>query len=257
MSNKTKQNSIIFLTTLSVYLGLVLVGGVPPSVFAQAATTRNFNVQDEIEVKDDLDKKPDDEIQNLLGKLDKGYFTIDNYIGEIETLLFNLKRLNLIEKFDLEDAFQVDKTSSMPCFVDGDPVGIGTEKLNVHYNKWLTSALTDAANNLQHYTEFLEDCLPSKRFGDSKERNSTIILSFDSSELKIGISGFKESPQKAKQLAENLNQVFTIKIRENANKPEIKQFYENTKSSSENNQVFIVTRLPRGSLDALLVNDTQ
>ncbi len=61
MSQRNKNNSIIFLTTLSVYLGLVLVGGATPSVLAQAALTRNFDVQEEIEVRDDLDNKPDDE----------------------------------------------------------------------------------------------------------------------------------------------------------------------------------------------------
>jgi hypothetical protein len=60
VKERSKNNSIIFLTTLSVYLGLVLVGGAMSPVLAQAATTRNFNVQDEIEVKDDLDNKPDD-----------------------------------------------------------------------------------------------------------------------------------------------------------------------------------------------------
>ena len=58
MSQRNKNNSIIFLTTLSVYLGLVLVGGAMSPVLAQAALTRNFDIQDEIEVKDDLDKKP-------------------------------------------------------------------------------------------------------------------------------------------------------------------------------------------------------
>ena len=50
---------MIFLTTLGVYLGLLLVGGQAPQVYAHAAMTRNFEIQDEIEVKDDLDRKPD------------------------------------------------------------------------------------------------------------------------------------------------------------------------------------------------------
>ena len=62
MSDKKKYNSIVFLTTLSVYLGLVLVGGAGSPVLAQAALTRNFDIQEEIEYKDDLDKKPDDEL---------------------------------------------------------------------------------------------------------------------------------------------------------------------------------------------------
>ena len=40
-----------------MYLGLVLAGATP-QVLAQAAMTRQFNVKDEVEVKDDLDKKP-------------------------------------------------------------------------------------------------------------------------------------------------------------------------------------------------------
>jgi hypothetical protein len=38
---------------------------------------------------------------------------------------------------------------------------------------------------------------------------------------------------------------------ESQNKPE-KVILENTKITFENNQVFIVTRLPRGSIDSLL-----
>jgi hypothetical protein len=51
------NNSILVLATLGVYLGLVLVGGTP-QVLAQAAMTRQFNVREEIEFKEDLDDKP-------------------------------------------------------------------------------------------------------------------------------------------------------------------------------------------------------
>ena len=57
--NKGKnQNSILVLATLGVYLGLVLAGATP-QVLAQAAMTRQFDVKDEVEFKDDLDNKPD------------------------------------------------------------------------------------------------------------------------------------------------------------------------------------------------------
>ena len=61
MANKKAQNSILVLTTLGVYLGLLMVGGAAPQVLAHSATTRNFEITDEIEVKDDLDTNPDDE----------------------------------------------------------------------------------------------------------------------------------------------------------------------------------------------------
>jgi hypothetical protein len=59
LTNNRKHNSIIFLTTLGVYLGLVLVGGATPQVFAHGALTRNFELSDEIEYSDDLDNKLD------------------------------------------------------------------------------------------------------------------------------------------------------------------------------------------------------
>lgn len=58
MDKRKGQNSILFLTTLGVYLGLVLVGATP-QVLANAATTRNFDIRDEIEFQDKLDKDPD------------------------------------------------------------------------------------------------------------------------------------------------------------------------------------------------------
>src|SRR5207249_7903065 len=42
-----------------VYLCLVSACGASPQVFAHSALTRNFDIQDEVEVKDDLDKKPE------------------------------------------------------------------------------------------------------------------------------------------------------------------------------------------------------
>lgn len=57
MDKRSREHSLLFLTTLGVYLGLILVGSTP-QVLAQAATTRIFDVRDEIEAKDDLDNKP-------------------------------------------------------------------------------------------------------------------------------------------------------------------------------------------------------
>ena len=105
--NKSKNyNSIVFLTTLSVYLGLVLVGGAMSPVLAQAATTRNFNVQDEIEVKDDLDNKPDKDLINLSG-------LTGNYFDNLKDFVENVQKLQQIEKFNLE--FVADELLSLSC----------------------------------------------------------------------------------------------------------------------------------------------
>jgi hypothetical protein len=74
LNTRKNQNSILVLATLGVYLGLVLVGATP-QVLAQAAMTRQFNVKDEVEVKDDLDKKPDSSITedeaDAISRIDK------------------------------------------------------------------------------------------------------------------------------------------------------------------------------------------
>jgi len=51
------QNSILAVATLGVYLGLILAGATP-SVLAQAATAKQFNVKDEAERSENLDRNP-------------------------------------------------------------------------------------------------------------------------------------------------------------------------------------------------------
>jgi hypothetical protein len=51
------QNSILAVATLGVYLGLILAGATP-TVLAQAATAKQFNVKDEVEVTENLERKP-------------------------------------------------------------------------------------------------------------------------------------------------------------------------------------------------------
>ncbi len=86
MKNKNKNNSIIFLTTLSVYLGLVLVGA-PATVLAQAALTSRFEVKEKIERKDDLDKKPDEFADEKIQSLKFGNQVILDYVEVVKILL--------------------------------------------------------------------------------------------------------------------------------------------------------------------------
>lgn len=66
MANKKNQNSILFLTTLGVYIGMLMVGSTPGVVAQQGAMTRNFEISDEIEERDDLDTQPDPSEDELL-----------------------------------------------------------------------------------------------------------------------------------------------------------------------------------------------
>lgn len=59
MAKQPTQNSIIFLAALGVYLGLLVAGASPGVISQQAALTRSFDISEEIEVSDDLDRDPE------------------------------------------------------------------------------------------------------------------------------------------------------------------------------------------------------
>lgn len=242
MSKTKSYNQIIFLTTLSVYLGLVLVGA-SPQVLAQAALTSKFEIKDQIELKDDLDKKPDDEIKTIA----EGF---DSYLENLEDFIVNLQKLHQIEKFDSSyDSFQVEVKTSSPCDVDGDPV-LHTTTTNFDNPNWLRPALSDFSYNVVTYG-FHSDCLPSTEFGKYKAQNSYLKANYDKSLLTISHSVEKDSPRKAKQFCDKFNNVIKL-YKLDEDEPIVKVLYENTTVTAENNQVFIVTRLPRAAIDSLI-----
>ncbi len=225
MNQRNKNNRIVFLTTLSVYLGLVLVGSAMSPVLAQAATTRNFNIQDELEVKDDLDNKPDDE-KSLI-----------NYASTLENLLV------LASDYLAKNQKQLGGRYEFNCFVN---VGINADGSG-HTVKcsggsgmfWggFISPLVKINGTFPHT--------------NAREKDQVKInLTLSSEEFLLKTILYQHSTEKAEQFHNFYNASLSrIKLQELNNFDA--NLYENTKVSSENNQVFIVTRLPRGSLDEL------
>lgn len=243
MSNSKNYNSIVFLTTLSVYLGLVLVSATPP-VLAHGALTQRFEIQNEIETEDDLDKKPDDD-EIKFSSPTGGYF------DDLKDLIEDLQKLHQIEKFDLDyDSFQFKELKIVQCNLQTIGRSITTSKIDKIDNNWLTPAIVDATYRFKNYA-FLGDCLPSYELNKNKGVSFELEASYDKSSFKFALSITKESPQKAKQLFEKFNQAFRI-YELDEEEIIIKKIYENTTFSFENNQVFIITRLPRASIDELL-----
>ncbi len=244
MSDRKNYNSIVFLTTLSVYLGLVLVGSTP--VLAQAALTRNFDIKNEIVVEDDLDKNPDDKEKiDFTGSLEK-------YFDDVESFFNNLQKLHKIEKFDLDyDNFEVNELGFVPCNVDGDPIRTSHSDSKID-NRWLEPAIVNAIWDFREWI-FLSDCLKHEKYKNGISTSVDFKLIYDKSELKIEVSGFKSSPQRAEQLAAKFNQASKI-YKVDEEKSIVKKIHETTSFNSENNQIFIVTRLPRASIDSLLAD---
>jgi hypothetical protein len=238
--NRNKNNRIVFLTTLSVYLGLVLVGGVTPSVFAQAATTRNFNVQDEIEVKDDLDKKPDDSEAEHSSAKDFPVLFI-NLLNQIKVEAESGKYSAPVQtEFDFETrCFE----TGLRGYFRGNYRG-GSDILDSDFYRFVKSAVDE---------KFKSKISEVSDFVDGKSKGWQIQIKVDNTDLS-----FKDSFTKpnAAPFAALLNREFSL-LALSAKDISTRQVYENTEAISENNQVFIVTRLPRGSLDKLLKQDAK
>ncbi|MGI9056815.1 MAG: hypothetical protein ACR2F2_13555, partial [Pyrinomonadaceae bacterium] len=80
---------------------------------------------------------------------------------------------------------------------------------------------------------------------------SNLKLSYDKSELKIAVSAFKSNQQSAEWLAEKFNQA-SKNIQSDEENKIVSQLHKFTTIKSENNQFFIITNLPRASIDSLL-----
>ena len=229
MSSKNKHNSIIFLTTLSVYLGLVLIGA--PPILTHAALTRNFDVQTEIEVKDDLDNKPDnEEIES---------FSKDDFPALFAQLLNEIREEVASGKIPLPLPTGFTVSSSFEKSEFGGGGGGGSSVSNQNLSVLIENAVNE---------KFRPKAFELADYDSQKIKSVKVRIEANRTDLSLKISFSKLN---AEQFAEFLNREFSSSAVSEKDAL-TKQIYENTSANSENNQVFVITRLPRGSLDALL-----
>jgi hypothetical protein len=238
MSIRKSQNSILFLATLGVYLGLVLTGATP--VLGHAATSRQFDLRDEIEFADEFDNKPDGETVALS-------IPIRNYLQDVESFLGALGRLRKDGTFDLgADNFEVAQTTILPC-VPGNKIGsytadtfrISNESLRPSVERF-SKLLTDGYS--------LADCVPNPQFREAA--NSRFEFKLDSSQISIEFAVKKRSPEIARMLSGDL--AAALQRYKPSEKDIVRtRLFENTSFRSENDQVFVITRLPRAGLEPL------
>jgi hypothetical protein len=229
MSKTKSYNQIIFITTLSVYLGLVLVGA-SPQVLAQAALTNKFELKDQIEQKDDLDKKPDDEINEFLEiDLDKAISQFIEDVRNVKDKNPNPIAYNSAYTFCEENS----ASSLMPPF---------------QKSSW-ENALGDLHFKL--YLPNRKSFVDSLNFIDYSEKGckeTSLRTEFNKSELTINLKFSKKNPTSFVEKIKTIYQQKSVQSSKNVSY----LVYQNTTINSADNQVFIVTRLPRGSIDSLL-----
>lgn len=202
MNNRKNYNSIVFLT---VYLGLVLVGATP-QVLSQAALTRQFDVLSEIEFKDDLDNKPDDE----------------------------------------------------PCALLKAQTGAPTDQFFEQYAQYVLSLLkasyAGGGQDIDIRGSLLDSSFPvprqefSEGFADFKIDRDSFFGNFH---FKSKLKSQNLAPIAAAYRADLELQRCASK-----NKSE-KTVLDNTEISFENDQIFVVTRLARASIDPLLARNAR
>lgn len=247
MSSKRNQNSLLFLTTLGVYLGLLVVGGAAPQVFAHSATTRNLEINEGIEIRDDLDTNPDDERSPV-------HMSLGNYLDDVEQFIVALRGLQQKQLFDpANGTFSVGQSTQLPC-VAANKVGSYTVAEFVTSSEsarktleWFSKRLTDGYS--------LGDCLPNARIGE-ETHNSKFDFKLDQNNFTVEVIAKKSSPSNAHLTADDLIRA-SKQLKVDSADLVRARIYENTTFRSENDQVFILTRLPRADLISLLANNAK
>jgi len=218
---------MIFLTTLGVYLGLVLVGGASPQVFAHTALTRNFDIQDEVEVKDDLDKKPEGERE------------LDEYASLFEdsvrtTLAYiNNPAIQARDFWSYDYVFSLDPKYDDITQIAGSNEGGFYLALTAHHGRRLNSIFLHGA--------------------DISTRRPAVSVSFRlfPAETHFELSQQQSSVRNADALAAYYDQVLS-KLKERRLSDLRDVLYSNTQVFANEDNITIVSHLPRASIDPLL-----
>lgn len=210
---------------MSVYLGLVLVGGAAAPVLAHSAMTRNFDIKNEIVFEDDLDKKPDDDEKAL-----------DVYVSTLRNLFSLAKDFSAKENKNLRNnKYEFD------CAL--------TYAFSSKYNVSCDGGSGLFWGGFIPPMEEISNVFPHQKEKDKEQVKFNLILSGEEFYLKTILT--QEFKEQAEIYQNYYDTALSIKKLKQTDNPQI-IIYQNTEITFENNQVFIVTRLPRGSIDALL-----
>jgi hypothetical protein len=217
-------------------------------VLGHAATSRQFDIRDEIELADDCENKPHGEVAALS-------LSVKTYLEDVESFLGNLSSLQAAGKFDPStDAFEVAQSTILPC-VAANKVGNYTPAVFRLKNEalrpsleWFSKLLADGYS--------MADCLPSSRFGGEEAASSSFTYKLDSTQLSIEFGVKKRSAERSRVVSGDLAKAFQLCKSADANIVRSK-LLDNTAFRSENDQIFVVTRLPRAGLDSLLAKNAK
>jgi len=248
LKERKSQNSIFVLATLGVYLGLVFAGATP-GVLAQAAMAKQFDVKDEINKTDGLEKKPDDEKRSPLTT------SVQIYIEDVEYFLASLSRLAAQGKFDAKrDTFNVVQTTMLPC-VAASVAGRYTPVRFETSNEALRSPLNFFSRGML-YGYSLGDCVANGEFNGTEAVDSRFDLKLDEKGFKVWLEVKKGSDKEAEDLKRSLDSTLAL-YSTTANTALRKSVLKHTRFGFRSQQSILSFHLARSDLDSLLASNAK
>lgn len=251
MNSPKTQNPILVLATLGVYLGL-LMAGATPQILAQAATAKQFSVKDEAGRRDELDKKPDDCSEGMSEEV-KLLLNLNALSDDVLEYVTELQQLVRTGKIRQDESDELD-------FVIKSFGHIQQTSHVVSSNRWFEAVTAEHVNRLASLSCPWADC---RYYRYDPDTNSDASISFaafslDANDLTIKITTEQKDYETADKLAGIYQEAFKIgSCSDTYATPPQQSVYQNSKASFSNNQVLVISRLPRGSLDALLAEDAK
>lgn len=224
MSKAKNHNSILFLTTLGLYLGLVMVGGATPALAQKSPARPAVKV-----------------VSSSPGKTARVTSQDDLYVLSVVRLVEELNRLSKRGHFDWFSVLKYEIEDLAICESDNSPSFLAFGDLGKADDAVSDSAVRLARHVFIKKSELgLGDVYSQRLDYKFTLENNTLAASFVLKDLS-------DSPVPIKVLAAYFERFASASSSDRG-----KIVADHTEVTSQNDQIFIVTRLPRGSIDSLL-----
>ncbi len=243
-----------------MYIGLLMAGSAPGVIAQQAgAMTKNFNVKDEIEVKEKLDDDPPD-CSEAASEKAKHLLNLGVLSSGIIDLLSDLKQLESLGKVKWTDSFDFEFNRKVS---EGGRVSTTSEVHSVYnHNRWTYLAVEDSISSIvELFCPWAGGCglyNYDPEFA-ANASNTDIRVRFDVQKtFTVEIELLQPDAKQANALAAIFSEAFNVGACSDVYSSPTKQIvYQNSIAKPETGRVMVVTRLPRAGLEALLSKDAK
>jgi hypothetical protein len=224
LSKAKNHNSILFLTTLGLYLGLVMVGGTSPALAQRSAVRPATKI-----------------VSPSPGKTATVRSQDDLYVLSVVRLVEELNRLSKRGQFDWSSVLKYEIEDLAFCESDDSPSYLyfgGLGKAN--------DAVNGSAVQLARHI-----FIKKAQIGLGDIYSHRIDYKFTLENDTFTVSAVLKDLSAAPVAVRGLTAYFE-KFACGSASDRGKIVADHTEVTSQNDQIFIVTRLPRGSIDSLL-----